>query len=76
MAKKISYIQNSVLSWTNQVSSGCFFFCRYFFNKDGSFTNLTTAAYHKPSHLLVTAFSSGVFHLHELPHFHLVHSLR
>lgn len=48
---------------------------KHFFNKEGDFTNLTAAAYHKPSHLLVTTFSSGVFHLHELPHFHLVHSL-
>lgn len=63
-------------SWTNQVSSCCCCSCRHFFNKEGDFTNLTAAAYHKPSHLLVTTFSSGVFHLHELPHFHLVHSLR
>lgn len=54
----------------------CFCSDRHFFNKEGNFTNLTAACYHKPSHLLVTAFSSGVFHLHELPDFHLVHSLR
>lgn len=49
---------------------------RHFFNKDGDFNTLTAAAFHKPTHLLVTGFSSGVFHLHELPDFSLIHSLR
>lgn len=49
---------------------------RYFFNKEGDFNNLTSAAYHKKTHLLVTGFASGVFHLHELPDFNLIHSLR
>ncbi|NWI97625.1 PWP2 protein, partial [Pitta sordida] len=46
-----------------------------FFNKEGDFNNLTSAAYHKKTHLLVTGFASGVFHLHELPDFNLIHSL-
>ncbi|NXM12582.1 PWP2 protein, partial [Ploceus nigricollis] len=46
-----------------------------FFNKEGDFNNLTAAAYHKKTHLLVTGFASGVFHLHELPDFNLIHSL-
>ncbi|KAJ8246716.1 hypothetical protein GJAV_G00254600 [Gymnothorax javanicus] len=48
---------------------------KHFFNKEGDFNNLTAAAFHKPSHLLVTGFASGVFHLHELPEFNLIHSL-
>ncbi|NWT32746.1 PWP2 protein, partial [Cardinalis cardinalis] len=46
-----------------------------FFNKEGDFNNLTAAAFHKKTHLLVTGFASGVFHLHELPDFNLIHSL-
>lgn len=49
---------------------------RHFFNKDGDFNNLTAAAFHKSSHILVTGFASGIFHLHELPEFNLIHSLR
>uniref|UniRef100_A0A3B3HKU2 PWP2 small subunit processome component n=1 Tax=Oryzias latipes TaxID=8090 RepID=A0A3B3HKU2_ORYLA len=48
---------------------------KHFFNKDGDFNNLTAAAFHKQTHILVTGFASGVFHLHELPEFNLVHSL-
>ncbi|XP_029375197.1 PWP2 small subunit processome component isoform X1 [Echeneis naucrates] len=48
---------------------------KHFFNKQGDFNNLTAAAYHKPSHILVTGFASGIFHLHELPEFNLIHSL-
>ncbi|XP_028984892.1 PWP2 small subunit processome component [Betta splendens] len=48
---------------------------KHFFNKEGDFNNLTAAAYHKPSHILVTGFASGIFHLHELPDFNLIHSL-
>ncbi|KAM9767046.1 PWP2 small subunit processome component [Menidia menidia] len=48
---------------------------KHFFNKEGDFNNLTAAAYHKPTHILVTGFASGVFHLHELPEFNLIHSL-
>ncbi|XP_053273012.1 PWP2 small subunit processome component [Pleuronectes platessa] len=48
---------------------------KHFFNKEGDFNNLTTAAYHKPTHILVTGFASGIFHLHELPEFNLIHSL-
>uniref|UniRef100_A0A665SX53 Small-subunit processome Utp12 domain-containing protein n=1 Tax=Echeneis naucrates TaxID=173247 RepID=A0A665SX53_ECHNA len=36
---------------------------------------ISAAAYHKPSHILVTGFASGIFHLHELPEFNLIHSL-
>ncbi|XP_005920199.1 PWP2 small subunit processome component [Haplochromis burtoni] len=48
---------------------------KHFFNKEGDFNNLTAAAYHKPNHILVTGFASGIFHLHELPEFNLIHSL-
>ncbi|XP_019384573.1 PREDICTED: periodic tryptophan protein 2 homolog [Crocodylus porosus] len=48
---------------------------KYFFNKEGDFNKLTSAAYHKKIHLLVTGFASGVFHLHDLPEFNLIHSL-
>nr|XP_033797593.1 periodic tryptophan protein 2 homolog [Geotrypetes seraphini] len=48
---------------------------KYFFNKEGDFNNVTAAAYHKKIHLLVTGFASGIFHLHELPDFNLIHSL-
>ncbi|XP_077996881.1 periodic tryptophan protein 2 homolog [Glandiceps talaboti] len=48
---------------------------KHFFNKEGDFNNLTCANYHKPSHILVTGFQSGVFHLHELPDFNCIHSL-
>ncbi|XP_034279782.1 periodic tryptophan protein 2 homolog [Pantherophis guttatus] len=48
---------------------------KYFFNKEGDFNTLTAAAYHKKIHLLVTGFASGIFHLHELPEFNLIHSL-
>nr|XP_020470918.1 periodic tryptophan protein 2 homolog [Monopterus albus] len=48
---------------------------KHFFNKEGDFNNLTAAAYHKLTHILVTGFTSGIFHLHELPEFNLIHSL-
>ncbi|XP_058152309.1 LOW QUALITY PROTEIN: periodic tryptophan protein 2 homolog [Dasypus novemcinctus] len=48
---------------------------KHFFNKEGDFNHLTAAAYHKRTHLLVTGFASGIFHLHELPEFNLIHSL-
>ncbi|KAM6945818.1 PWP2 small subunit processome component [Aplochiton taeniatus] len=48
---------------------------KHFFNKEGDFNNLTAAAFHKDTHILVTGFASGVFHLHELPDFNLIHSL-
>ncbi|KAM8904797.1 PWP2 small subunit processome component [Spinachia spinachia] len=48
---------------------------KHFFNKEGDFNNLTAAAYHKPTCILVTGFASGIFHLHELPEFNLIHSL-
>ncbi|TRY95282.1 hypothetical protein DNTS_006739 [Danionella cerebrum] len=48
---------------------------KYFFNKEGDFNKLTAAAFHKQTHILVTGFASGAFHLHELPDFDLIHSL-
>ncbi|XP_053721921.1 PWP2 small subunit processome component [Synchiropus splendidus] len=48
---------------------------KHFFNKEGDFNNLTAAAFHKSTHILVTGFASGIFHLHELPEFNLIHSL-
>lgn len=48
---------------------------KHYFNKDGDFSKLTAAAFHKKTHILVTGFASGVFHLHELPEFDLIHSL-
>ncbi|XP_041934789.1 PWP2 small subunit processome component [Alosa sapidissima] len=48
---------------------------KQFFNKEGDFNKLTAAAFHKDTHILVTGFASGVFHLHELPEFNLIHSL-
>ncbi|XP_053561685.1 periodic tryptophan protein 2 homolog [Bombina bombina] len=48
---------------------------RHFFNKEGDFTTLTSSAFHKKLHLLVTGFSSGMFHIHELPDLSLIHSL-
>ncbi|CAH2218576.1 periodic tryptophan 2 homolog [Pelobates cultripes] len=48
---------------------------RHFFNKEGDFTNLTSAAFHKKLHLLVTGFASGIFHIHEVPELSLIHSL-
>uniref|UniRef100_A0A3B4CL73 Small-subunit processome Utp12 domain-containing protein n=1 Tax=Pygocentrus nattereri TaxID=42514 RepID=A0A3B4CL73_PYGNA len=52
------------------------FFCdRHFFNKEDDFNNLTAAAFNKNTHILVTGFASGAFHLHELPDFDLIHSL-
>uniref|UniRef100_A0A803K9K3 PWP2, small subunit processome component n=1 Tax=Xenopus tropicalis TaxID=8364 RepID=A0A803K9K3_XENTR len=48
---------------------------RHFFNKEGDFTALTAAAFHKKLNILVTGFSSGMFHIHELPELSLIHSL-
>ncbi|XP_062866597.1 PWP2 small subunit processome component [Trichomycterus rosablanca] len=48
---------------------------KHFFNKQGEFNRLTAAAFHKNTHILVTGFASGAFHLHELPDFDLIHSL-
>lgn len=36
---------------------------------------LTAAAYHKSTHILVTGFSNGSFFIHELPDVNLIHSL-
>uniref|UniRef100_A0A0P6JRM8 Putative wd40-repeat-containing subunit of the 18s rrna processing complex n=1 Tax=Aedes aegypti TaxID=7159 RepID=A0A0P6JRM8_AEDAE len=36
---------------------------------------VTAAAYHKKMKILITAFSTGVFYLHELPDVNMIHSL-
>ncbi|RUS87693.1 hypothetical protein EGW08_004534 [Elysia chlorotica] len=43
--------------------------------KDSEFSELTAAAFHKSTHLLVAAFSDGTFYLHEMPDFNMIHSL-
>lgn len=48
---------------------------KHFFNKEGDFTSLTAAAFHKKRNILVSGFSSGAFHIHELPEMSLIHSL-
>ncbi|CAK8686566.1 unnamed protein product [Clavelina lepadiformis] len=48
---------------------------KYFFNKEGNFNNVTSTSFHKDTHILVTGFASGSFHIHELPDFNLIHSL-
>uniref|UniRef100_A0A8C2GBA7 PWP2 small subunit processome component n=1 Tax=Cyprinus carpio TaxID=7962 RepID=A0A8C2GBA7_CYPCA len=48
---------------------------KHYFNKEGDFNKLTSAAFHKKTRILVTGFASGAFHLHELPEFDLIHSL-
>ncbi|KAK2164936.1 hypothetical protein LSH36_57g02051 [Paralvinella palmiformis] len=36
---------------------------------------VTSAAFHKPTHILITGFEDGAFFLHEMPDFNLIHSL-
>lgn len=43
--------------------------------KENRNATLTAATYHKKSKLLVTAYSTGAFYLHELPEVSLIHSL-
>ncbi|CAH3017559.1 unnamed protein product [Porites evermanni] len=45
------------------------------FYKQESPAQLTTSAFHKSASLLIAGFSSGVFTLHEVPDFVLIHSL-
>ena len=42
----------------------------------GVFKRVTSAAFSKHLHLLVTGFDDGSFFLHEMPDFNLIHSLR
>ena len=49
--------------------------CRHYYNQDSS-AQLTTTAFHKSSHLLIAGFSTGLFTLHEVPDFILIHTLR
>ena len=46
---------------------------RHFFQQDHA--NLTCATFHAASNLLVSGFSNGVFTLHDLPSFSLIHTL-
>ncbi|WAR00919.1 PWP2-like protein [Mya arenaria] len=39
------------------------------------FSKITSTAFHKHTHILVTGFQDGVFFLHEMPDFNLIHSL-
>ncbi|GMR41676.1 hypothetical protein PMAYCL1PPCAC_11871 [Pristionchus mayeri] len=45
-------------------------------NGEGRHIDVSSCRFHAPSNLLVTAFANGVFVLHELPSFSLIHSLR
>lgn len=47
---------------------------RYFYHQDNS--DLSCAAFHKQTKILIAGFSSGVFSLHEMPEFNLIHTLR
>ncbi|KAJ8297862.1 hypothetical protein KUTeg_024393 [Tegillarca granosa] len=40
-----------------------------------AYAKLTSTAYHKSTHILVTGFEDGAFFLHEMPDFNLIHSL-
>nr|XP_054754617.1 periodic tryptophan protein 2 homolog [Lytechinus pictus] len=48
---------------------------KHFYNKSGDFDDLTCADYHKKNRILVAGFASGVFHLHEMPDYNLIHTL-
>eukprot|EP00058_Branchiostoma_floridae_P012668 XP_002598156.1 hypothetical protein BRAFLDRAFT_123300 [Branchiostoma floridae] len=61
------YDDATCIDWTDD--------SRHYFNKEGDFNTLTSCDYHKRTHFLVTGFASGIFHLHELPDFNLIHSL-
>ncbi|GMS88534.1 hypothetical protein PENTCL1PPCAC_10709 [Pristionchus entomophagus] len=45
-------------------------------NGEGRHIDVSACRLHAPSNLLVTAFANGVFVLHEVPSFSLIHSLR
>lgn len=46
---------------------------RHYFMQNNA--HLRCAAYHAPSNLLVAGFSNGLFTLHELPDFNMIHTL-
>ena len=46
---------------------------RHYFMQSNA--NVTCAAFHTPSNLLVTGFSNGIFTIHELPDFTEIHTL-
>ena len=48
---------------------------RNYFYQSQEHANLTSAAFHAPSNLLITGFSNGLFMLHELPSFSEIHKL-
>lgn len=47
---------------------------KHFYKQEG-YAELTASAFHKPSHLLIAGFSTGIFTLHEVPDFTLIHTL-
>lgn len=48
---------------------------RHYFYQSQDHANLTTAAYHATSNILVSGFSNGLFMIHELPSFSEIHKL-
>lgn len=58
----------------NKTSIGWKKHSRHYYNQDSS-AELTTTAFHKSSHLLIAGFSTGLFTLHEVPDFILIHTL-
>ncbi|XP_020631360.1 periodic tryptophan protein 2 homolog [Orbicella faveolata] len=58
----------------NKTSIGWKKHSKHYYNQDGS-AELTTTAFHKSSHLLIAGFSTGLFSLHEVPDFILIHTL-
>jgi len=43
---------------------------------NSAYAKITSTAFHKHTHILVTGFEDGDFFLHEMPDFNLIHSLR
>lgn len=55
-------------------------FCRHSYKESlgegARVSKLTSVAFQKETHILVSGFKDGSFYLHELPDFNLIHSLR
>ena len=49
-------------------------YSRHLFHQEWG--HVTCAAMHKPSHVLVVGFTSGIFGLFEVPDFNPIHTLR
>ena len=49
-------------------------YSRHLFHQEWG--HVTCAAMHKPSHVLVVGFTSGIFGLFEVPEFNPIHTLR